>query len=104
MKLGTKKGDESLEKYLESCLDKYNKRAQAYAMQAADDDNQGNYDKERTQRTVLATWLLEIKLNMLEDAQNQALLKKDRFIDCVNKMEIEFFEYIDRELHNLNED
>ena len=27
MRLGTKKGDESLEKYLSSCLEKYNKRA-----------------------------------------------------------------------------
>lgn len=103
MKLGTKKGDESLEKYMIFCLDKYNKRANSHALEAADDENQGNYDRERTQRTVLATWLLEIKLNMLEDAQNQ--VKRDKvFNDCVKKMESEFFEFINREIHNLDED
>ena len=76
MKLGSKKGDESLEKYLGFCLDKYNRRAKKYVLVSADEQNQGNYDRERTQRTVLATWLLEIKLNLLEEVQNQALLKK----------------------------
>ena len=41
---------------------------------------------------------------MLEDAQNQALLKRDKvFHDCVNKMEEEFFRFIDQEMHNLDE-
>ena len=47
MKLGTKKGDESLEKYLTFCLEKYNKKANSHALEVADDENQGNYDRER---------------------------------------------------------
>ena len=48
MKLGTKKGDESLEKYLSFCLEKYNTRSNSHALEIADDNNCGNYDRERT--------------------------------------------------------
>ena len=42
---------------------------------------------------------------MLEDAQNQYNLKKDRvYLDGVTKMELEFFKFIDNEMNNLNED
>ena len=77
-----------MEKYLGACLDKYNKRAMEYVLVQVDEQNHGNFDKERTQRTVLATWLLEIKLNMLEEVQNQALLKKDRGLqEIIDKKE-----------------
>ena len=48
MKLSSKKGDESLGKYLEACLEKYNKRAMNYVLVKADEQNHGAYDKERT--------------------------------------------------------
>ena len=42
---------------------------------------------------------------MLEDAQNQFNLKKDRvLLDGVTKMELDFFQFIDNEMSNLNED
>ena len=42
---------------------------------------------------------------MLEDAQNQLNLKKDRvLLDGVTKMELDFFQFIDNEMSNLNED
>ena len=68
MKLGGTKGDESLVHYLTCCLDKYNQRAKTVALVEPDDDEAVNpITSERTQRTVLATWLLELKLNLLED-------------------------------------
>ena len=96
MNYGTKRGDESLEKYLTYSLEKYNDRVNLRVLEVADSANQGNYDRERTQRTVLSTWLLEIKLSILEDAQNQSQYKRDKdFADGVSKMEAEFFEFID---------
>ena len=61
--------------------------------------------KEATQRIVLATWLLELKLNSLEEAQNQAEIKNDSiYSQGVAKLEKEFFEFIDKQLPNLDED
>ena len=37
MKLGTKKGEESLERYLEACLEKYNKAAMQDLLVPTDD-------------------------------------------------------------------
>ena len=104
MRLESKQGEASLEKYLSFCLEKYNSRAAQYVL-SADDYGASEFNKERTQRTVLATWLLEIKLSMLEDAQNQALVKRDRaFQDAVTKMELDFFQFINKEIDNLDKD
>ena len=75
MKLGGKEGDASLIQYLTFCLNKYNRRVAAFE----DDDLKPNPKyTEQTQRTVLATWLLELKLCSLEDAQSYAMLRKER--------------------------
>ena len=47
MKLGTKKGEESLERYLESCLEKYNKAAMKFVLVENHDQNNGNLYRER---------------------------------------------------------
>lgn len=67
MRLASKQGDASLEKYQASCLEKLNQRSMGFSM-STDETSQALFNKERTQRTVLATLLLEIKLSMLEDA------------------------------------
>ena len=60
---------------------------------------------EFKQRTVIATWLLELKLNTLEDAQLQAKLKNDQvLLQKVNQLEKEFFLFIENERKNLNEE
>ena len=103
MQLNSKSGDAGIERYLLSVLEKYEKRAAA----PDKDRNHPNEAKENelAQRIVLTTWLLELKLNTLEEAQSQAEFKKDPvFQQGVDKLEKEFFEFIDKQMANLQED
>ena len=54
---------------------------------------------------MLATWLMELKLNVLEEAQNQAQLKNVSIYTLgVTRLEKDFFEFIEKQLPNLQED
>jgi undecaprenyl pyrophosphate synthase len=47
MKLGSKQGDASLEKYLSCCLEKYNSKCSVYAL-SVEQTSQALFNKERT--------------------------------------------------------
>ena len=79
-------------------------RANSYALSIGE-ESQELFNMEFKQRTVIATWLLELKLNTLEDAQLQAKLKNDQvLLQKVNQLEKEFFLFIENERKNLNEE
>lgn len=66
MQQESKEAESGLEKYLSELFERFKRRANKHAMSVGEQENE-LFNRERTQRLVLSSWLLEIKLNALEE-------------------------------------
>ena len=103
MQKESKESESGLEKYLTELFDRFKKKANKYALSTGEKENE-LFQRERTQRLVLSSWLLEIKLNVLEEAQMAGNTRSDSlYWEGVQQLESQFFAFIDDNLAFLDE-